>query len=158
MASLRLAWRQLRHQLGQLSVAILVIALGVALSAGMLLANAALRESFAESVDSLAGAADLQITARSGGAFDEEVVADVKAVPGVAAAAPLLLGRGFLEDDSRTAVRLVGVDMLDDATVRVYERSPTESAGIEDPLIFLNQTDSVLVSEGFLRRHGFERD
>jgi hypothetical protein len=42
MSRFRLAWIQIRSQLGQLSVAIIVIALGVALSAGMLLANARL--------------------------------------------------------------------------------------------------------------------
>jgi hypothetical protein len=44
MSRLRLAWIQVRSQLGQLAVAIVVIALGVGLSAGMLLANAALHK------------------------------------------------------------------------------------------------------------------
>jgi hypothetical protein len=63
MSRFRLAWIQIRSQLGQLSVAIIVIALGVALSAGMLLANAALRDSFEESIDAMAGRADLVVTA-----------------------------------------------------------------------------------------------
>ncbi len=156
--SLRMAAAQVRPQLGQLSVAIVVIALGVALAAGMLLANTTLRDSFEESVQALAGRADLQVTALSGSAFDAALLPSLKSVPGVDAAAPLLLGKAFLEDDDQTAVRIVGVDMLDDATVRLYEKSPTQAAGIDDPLVFLNQTDSALVSEVFLRRHASDHD
>lgn len=150
MSRFRLAWIQIRSQIGQLAVAIIVIALGVALSAGMLLANAALRESFDESIDALAGRADLVVSPRSGGTMDQAVLDQVRKVPGIAAAAPLLLGDGFVERDASIRVRVIGVDMLDDATVRVYGADPTSASGIQDPLIFLSQLDSVIAPKKLL--------
>ena len=85
--ALRRRVAELRLDLPQLAMAILVIALGVALAAGVLLANRSLRDRFDESVDALAGVADLQISAVSGGTFDESVLEEVRATPGVAAAA-----------------------------------------------------------------------
>ena len=167
----------MRSQLGQLAIAVIVIALGVALAAGMLLANAALREGFEESVAALAGRADLEVSALSGGTIDEGVLETVRAVQGVEAAAPLLLGMGFIEtrhgekseaiegaatgvaansEKKRVRLRIVGVDMLDDASVRVY-RSSADEAGIKDPLVFMNQPDSVLAPQLFLGRHGYRR-
>lgn len=152
MGRFRLAWIQIRSQLGQLSVAIIVIALGVALSAGMLLANAALRDSFENSIDAMAGRADLVVSPLSGGTLDEAILDTVRSVEGVEAAAPLLLGDGFIEGENPIRVRIVGVDMLDDATVRVYDRSPAEAAGVSDPLLFLSQQDSIIAPQRLLER------
>lgn len=155
MKRIRRAWCQLRPCLGSLGVAVGVIALGIALAAGMLLATAALRDSFRESAEALAGKADLQILPRSGnGHFPASVLEEVRAVDGVAAAAPMLARNGALDNETSEVVRVIGIDMLDDSTVRVYERSPGEAAGIEDPLVFLNQPDSTLIPAAFARELG----
>jgi putative ABC transport system permease protein len=156
MSRFRLAWIQIRSQIGQLVVAIVVISLGVGLSAGMLLANAALRESFEGSIDALAGRADLVVSPLSGGGMDESLLESVRALEGVEAAAPVLLGDGFLKGDDPLRLRIVGVDMLDDATVRIYETTPTEAAGIEDPLVFLSQQDSVIAPRELLRQRSLD--
>jgi putative ABC transport system permease protein len=154
MVALRWAWEQVRPRLGPISLAIVVIAFGVALAGGVLLANDTLQEAFQESVDALAGRAQIQIGARGGGAFDESLLERVRAVPGVGFAAPLLQGTAFLVGADKTPLRVLAVDMLDDATVRLYRSSPTEAAGIDEPLVFLSQTGSVIVPRSFLGRHG----
>lgn len=151
MSRTRLAWIQFRAQIGQLATAVVVIALGVALAAGMLLANAALRQSFEESVDALAGRAQLEVSPAAGGTLEEDILDKIRSVAGVEAAVPLLLGSAFLADGTGQRVSLVGIDMLDDATVRLYRATPGSGAQIEDPLIFLNQPDSVIVPSEFIR-------
>jgi len=157
VSGLRSRLTQLRRELPQLAMAIVVIALGVALAAGVLLANRSLRDRFDESVDALAGVADLQISTVSGGTFDEGMLDRVRATSGVKAAAPLLVGTTFVR--TREAVlrlRLIGVDMLDDDSVRVYRRADQPGA-LDDPLEFLNQNDSVLVPRSLASRLGTER-
>ena len=152
IARLRAASARLARDLPQVTMAVVVIALGVALAAGVLLANRALRDRFDESVDALAGAADLQITAVSGGTFDAAALDTVRDVPGVKAAAPLLLASAFVRRGGEiTRLRIAGVDLLDDATVRVYRR-PGGGSPLEDPLVFLNQQDSVLLPRALARR------
>lgn len=149
---MRSAWARLTRDLPQVVMAVVVIALGVALAAGVLLANRSLRDRFDDSVDALAGGADLQIAAVSGGTFDAAVLDDVRVVPGVKAAAPLLLAPAFVRSGAEvTRLRIAGVDLLDDATVRVYRR-PGGGNPLEDPLVFLNQQDSVLLPRALARR------
>lgn len=151
MGRLRLAWSQIRPQLGQLLIAVLTIALGVALAAGILLANASLVKSFEESIDVLAGQAELQVTTVAGGPLDEALIEEVRGVPGVEDAAALLVGTAYLEGDTPLSVRLIGVDMLDESAVRLYQAGETVAA-MEDPLIFLNQSDSVLFTRALATR------
>jgi putative ABC transport system permease protein len=142
---LRAAFERLSADLPQVAMGVVVIALGVALAAGVLLANRSLRERFDASLDALAGAADLQITAVSGGTFDAALLDRVRAVPGVRAAAPLLGASAFTRHGGAvTRLRVIGVDLLDDATVRVY-RGPGGGAALQDPLLFLARQDSVLL-------------
>jgi len=157
MPGLRFRLQELRRELPRLASAVVVIALGVALAAGVMLANRALRDRFDESVAAIAGAADLQIVAVSGGTLDEAALEQVRAVAGVKAAAPLLVGTTFVPDANALRLRLIGVDMLDDHSVRVYRRAdPT--TGPADPLIFLNQPDSVLAPRSLTARLGIGLD
>jgi len=156
---IRLAWSQLRQQIGQLAVAVTTIALGVALAASMLLANASLQEGFETSIDALAGRAELQVTSLAGGPIDEGLVEVVRGVSGVRTATALLVGSGFLGGarNEGTAVRVVGVDLLDDAAVRFYRTSPGGPAALDDALSFLNQPDSAVVTKSLAARLGLER-
>lgn len=151
---LRWAWEQVRPRLGQLALVICVVAIGVGLSGGVLLANRTLQAAFEASADGLAGEADIVVTpATSHGALDEGLPARIEEVPGVTATAPVLVGTAF--GPGRATVRIIGVDMLHEGTVRVYR-----SAGgniLEDPLIFLNQPGSILVPRVALDRFGLEK-
>ncbi|MDG2306417.1 MAG: ABC transporter permease [Candidatus Binatia bacterium] len=155
MNQVQLAWSQIRPQLGQLLIAVATIALGVALAAAILLSNASLVRSFEESLDVLAGEADLQVTGLSGGVVDETLVETVRAVPGVDVAAALLVGTAYVDAEEPMSVRIIGVDMLDESSVEIY-RARAQVAGMHDPLIFLNQPDSVLFTASLAEELGAE--
>ncbi|MDG2308825.1 MAG: ABC transporter permease [Candidatus Binatia bacterium] len=157
MIQLQLARMQLRGQYGQLALAIGVIALGVALATGVLLANDALRSSFEDSLGALSGRADLEVFAAGGGTLDERVLEEVLQRPETAAAAPLLMGAATVVGGLEVKVAVVGIDMLSDANIRIYDADPAQNSGIEDPLVFLNQQDSVIVPEALARELGLER-
>lgn len=158
ISRLRARLQRVRRELPQVAVVVVVIALGVALAAGVLLANQTLRERYDASVEALAGAADLQITAVSGGTFDASVLETVRATTGLKAAAPLLLAAAFTQHgEQMTRLRIIGVDLLDDATVRVYRRSDG-GAALDDPLAFLNQQDSVLLTDTLAARLGVSQE
>lgn len=146
------AWMQVWPRLGELTVAVFVIGVGIALSAAVMLASSTLRRSLETSVAAMSGRAQLQITAHGGVEFDDGVLPLIRTVDGVEAAAPLLFKRVFV-GTSDTELRLIGVDMLDDSTVRVYRKTADNDASIADPLVFLSQPDSVLLPTSFLRTH-----
>lgn len=154
MSRLAFAWVHVRSELAQLVAAVSVIALGVGLAGGILLANDALLRSARASTAALAGRADLQVRTVSGGLLDETVLDPVRAVDGVAAAAPLLLGTASVEGAGER-IGIVGVDLLDDATVRVYRSARSRSA-LDDPLLLLSQPDSALAPAALARARGLE--
>ncbi|MBI3912461.1 MAG: FtsX-like permease family protein [Armatimonadetes bacterium] len=85
-------WVSLRHLLGEGGRTLLVltgIALGVGVYVSIRLANHSALTSFAQTVDAVAGKANLQITGDTGG-FDERLFPRLKALPGVQAAAPVV--------------------------------------------------------------------
>lgn len=157
MIYFRLARMQLRGQAAQLAIATVVIALGVALAAGILLANDALRQSFESSLGALSGRADLELYAIGGGTLDESLLDEVIASGHVDAAAPMVMGTATVVNRPDVKLAVVGIDMLSDANIRVYEADPTESAGIEDPLIFLSQGDSAIVPQSLAEVLELER-
>lgn len=154
MRHLRFAWIRVRQDLGQLLSAVAVIALAVALATSILLAGAALRDAYDESLEALAGRADLRISPQSGGTFSEELVDMVREADGVEAAAPVLVGYGHVGGKTRTRLTLLGIDLLDEATVRLYESADT---GLEEPLIFLNDPESVILPSRLAKELGLDR-
>jgi putative ABC transport system permease protein len=104
--------RRLRTQPVQELLAGLGIAIGVALTFAVLVANASIAGSAEQVVRSVVGTADMQLSARSSHGVSAELVPVVRASPGVAHAAPLLEQRALLTaaDGRRTAVNVVGID------------------------------------------------
>src|SRR5438132_6221723 len=85
-------WVSCRHlfQEGARSLLTLLgVALGVAVFVSIRLANHSAMASFAETVDTVTGKANLQVVSDSGG-FDERVFPAVRKLPGVDAAAPVV--------------------------------------------------------------------
>ena len=111
-ALLYLYGRRLRTQPVQELLAGLGIAIGVALTFAVLVANASVAGSAEQVVRSVVGTADMQLSARGPRGLDGRVAAAVRTLPGVAHAAPLLEQRGVLvaDDGRRATVNLVGID------------------------------------------------
>jgi len=118
MAWLRMARRFTRGSAARLALTVLAVAWGVALVAGVCLANRAVLRAFVEVIDTMAGRAALEVVAGEGGLFPEGVAATVGTVPGVEAAAPSVKGAAYA--DGGELLTVYGVDLTGDAPERVY--------------------------------------
>src|SRR5438128_5406627 len=148
MAWLRMARRFTRGSTARLGLTVLAVAWGVALIAGVCLANHAVLRAFVEVIDTMAGRAALEVVAGEGGLFPEDVAAAVGATPGVEAAAPCVKGAAFAEGGALLTV--YGVDLTGDATERVYGAR----LEVDDPQAFLARPDSIAVARPFAAARG----
>ncbi len=142
-------WRT--HRLRVVMTA-LGIALGVAVFFAVRTANTALLDSLTLTVERLAGKSTLEVTTGETG-FPEEVLETVRATPGVELAEPVIeviVHTGF-EDEGNLLI--LGVDTTGDQQLRQYEFDRAQSE-IADPLTYLAQPQSILLSRSFAERHG----
>jgi putative ABC transport system permease protein len=134
-------------------LSILALALGVALVVAIDLMNAAVLDSFLDTVDGMAGRAALTVSAGEGLTFDEGLVAKVAAVPGVRLAVPLVTGIAFPDDGSGELLTVHGVDLGNDDAVRVYHRGDTSKL-VDDVVEFLNSKRSIVIGRALAARRG----
>src|SRR5690349_17984934 len=150
MMLLRLiSWPYARKHLLRCLLTTAGIVLGVGVFVGMRTANKSVLAAFNQTIDRIAGAAQLQITAGDAG-FDEEVLDKVREVPEVRAAAPVI--EATVGTD-KSNLLILGVDMLGDRNIRNYDLEGNDEA-IDDPLIFLAQPDSLMVTKKFADERG----
>ncbi len=142
--------RHARAHAGRTLLTVIGIALGVATVVSMRLLHASVSSSYERTITRIAGKAALQITNGEGG-VPEELLEDVKRVPGVAVAVPAVAG--FVSLPGRPGERLYvfGIDLLADASLRELQYAANE-AEVDDPLVFLAQPDSVALTARFLER------
>jgi putative ABC transport system permease protein len=141
----------------------LLTVLGVTIGVGLFVAihaiNASTLTFFRDNVTAMTGKASFTVFGGEAG-FPEEKVDVVKAVPGVEAAVPMIESRVRLDagpGHRGQTIVVLGIDLLQESAVRSYK---TEGGAdiIEDPLEFLNQEDSIIVTATFARDHGLELD
>ncbi len=102
---------RLRARLLQELFAVVGIAAGVALLFASQVASESLSSSVAQLSHGIVGNATLQLIARDAGGFDEGLVRQVRALPGVRVAAPLLEGSAAASGPrGHESVELVGAD------------------------------------------------
>ncbi len=137
-------------------------ALGIALGVALFVAIAAINEStlafFRTNVSSMTGKASFTVLGSEVG-FPEEIVDVVREVPGVESAVPMIENRARFGSGETLVV--FGVDLLQEAAVREYgggADADDQHADevIEDPLEFLNQPDSIIVTRSFAASHGLK--
>ena len=95
----------------------------------------------------------MQVSAGEPG-FDEDVLDKVRSLPGVRAAAPVIESTVSV---GGTNLLILGVDMLGDRNLRNYDLEDTGEA-IDDPLVFLAQADSLIVTSSFAGQKGLTID
>jgi putative ABC transport system permease protein len=126
------------------------IALGVAVVFAIHVLNRSVMASFARSIADVSGRSALCVGRGSGVA--EELLDTVRAVPGVAAAAPII--EDTVRDAERgTVLALLGVDATADRSVRDYERYARD-VQVEDELAFLNDPHGLLLPRALADRIG----
>ncbi len=128
------------------------IALGVAVFFAVRTANAALLDSLSATVERLAGKSTLEVTSGETG-FPEQVLDTVRATPGVELAEPVIeviVHTAFADEGN---LLILGVDTTGDQQLRQYEFDNSQTE-IADPLTYLAQPNSILLSRSFADRHG----
>lgn len=102
-------WRLRRHGVQEM-LAASGIAVGVALTFGVLLANTAINNSAGELDRQLIGSARLQLAARSSAGFDERIAKEAGELPGVQVASPVLRESAtIVGPKGRQLVQLLGL-------------------------------------------------
>jgi putative ABC transport system permease protein len=141
-------WRHVRTKPLRAVLTVLGIALGVALFVAIGAINASTLGFFRDNVGSMTGRATFTVMGSEAG-FPEEKVDVVKGVHGVEAAVPMVESRVRFDGPAgRRSQSLVvlGIDLLQESAVRAYQN---DDAVVEDPLEFLNQADSIIVTRTF---------
>ena len=142
-------WRE--HRL-RMSITTLSIALGVGVFFAVGSANRALLDSLALTVERLAGKSTLEVTSGESG-FPEQILDTVRGTPGVQLAEPVIevvLHTAFQDEGN---LLVLGIDTTGDQQLRQYEFDRAQSE-IADPLVYLAQPNSILLSRPFADRHG----
>src|SRR5438067_1012213 len=154
MILLRLiSWPYVRKHLLRSVLTTAGIVLGVALLVGMQTANQSVLGAFNQTVDRIAGKTQLQVSAGDTG-FSEDVLERVEAVREVRAAAPVIEASVATELRGQGRLLILAVDMTGDRGLRDYDFESGDQEVIDDPLIFLAQPDSLIVTREFADRNG----
>ncbi|MCC6860547.1 MAG: FtsX-like permease family protein [Bryobacterales bacterium] len=154
-----ISWPYARKHLLRATLTTVGIVLGVAVFVGIHLANGSVLAAFNRTVDRIAGKAQLQITAGEPG-FDEEVLERVQALPEVGVAVPAIEAPVETGLKGQGNLLILGVDMTGDRSLRDYdlEGEGEQEEVVEDPLVFLAQPDSLIVTREFASRNGLRID
>ena len=154
MMLLRLiTWPYVRKHLLRSALTTTGIMLGVAVFVGMHTANRSVLRALHRTVDRIAGATQLQITAGETG-FDEDVLERVQGLAEVRVAVPVVEAVVNTGLPAQGNLLVLAVDMTGDRSLRQYDLESGEEAIIDDPLVFLAQPDSLIVTREFAARNG----
>ena len=145
MILLRLiSWPYFRRHIVRTLLTTAGIVLGVAVFVGMHTANQSVLFAFSRTVDRIAGKTELQVTAGEAG-FGEETLDQVQAARSVRVAVPIVEAVVEMNSKDRGNLLVLGVDMTGDRSLRDYDLDG-DDAEIDDPLVFLAQPDSLMIS------------
>ena len=154
MILLRLiSWPYFRKHVVRTMLTMAGIVLGVAVFVGMHTANQSVLFAFNSTVDRIAGKTELQISAGETG-FDESVLETVQASPAVRIAVPVIEATVDAQIAGQGSLLILGVDMTGDRSLREYDLDAADEAIVDDPLVFLAQPDSLIVTREFADRNG----
>jgi putative ABC transport system permease protein len=145
-----ISWPYIRKHLLRWLLTVAGIVLGVAVFVGMHTANQSVLFAFRQTVDRIAGSTQLQISAAETG-FDENVLERVQVVPGVRVAVPVIEAVVSTGLKGQGNLLILGVDMTGDRGLREYDLQSGDEAVLDDPLVFLAQPDSLIVTGTFAR-------
>lgn len=132
---------------------LLGVVIGVATFSSIKMAQGTLIQGIRSTIDRVAGKAQLQITLVGG--VPEEVQEKVRSLAGVKAVSPIIEQIIVPTRSELGSLLVVGVDLLGDREMRDYSFDG-QDADLDDPLVFLAQPDSVLVTQQFAQKAGIK--
>lgn len=133
----------MREHWARSALTALGIAIGAAVLVAMTLTNDAISRSFSAMGDVLGRGADVVVRGGEPG-VDPALAAEVAAVPGVRAVAPLVIEQALLTDESR--LMIIGADFFAGDPMAVFGADEGAVDGMEDPLIFANDPSGLLIA------------
>ncbi|RPJ24431.1 MAG: ABC transporter permease, partial [Planctomycetaceae bacterium] len=142
----------LRQNPLRLCLTILGVAFGVAIFVAIRVTNLSTVRAFAETVDAVSGRTQLHIVGEVG-SLDQSLYLRVRAMPGLAAAVPVVTGYAAAEPWEGELLLVLGIDILLDRDVREYRIVASEDVDRESLRLLLDP-DTLFVSETFVQRHG----
>jgi len=153
MILLRLiSWPYFRKHVLRTLLTVAGIVLGVAVFVGMHTANQSVLFAFTTTVDRIAGKTELQITAGETG-FEEDVLEKAQSAASVRVAVPAIEAVVDTNLTGQGNLLILGVDMTGDRSLRDYDLDVGDDAVIDDPLVFLAQPDSIILTRQFADRN-----
>lgn len=147
-----ISWPYFRKHILRTLLTTAGIVLGVAVFVGMHTANQSVLFAFNYTVDRIAGKTELQVTVGETG-FNEEVLESVQASPSVRVAVPVIEAVVDSGIPGEGNLLVLGVDMTGDRSLRDYDLESGDEAVIDDPLVFLAQPDSIILTKEFAAKH-----
>ncbi len=170
--------RHLIHERGRTLLTLLGVTLGVAVFVSIRLANTSALRSFSDTVDTIAGKANLRISADAEG-FDESIFPDVLDLPGIEAAAPVIqtyarahpgpplsqksATPAYSSERYKETLLMMGIDLFFEEPFARYRDGPgirRESRDVTDigemerhALEFLNEDRGVAITGTLADRH-----
>src|SRR5438445_5236675 len=149
-----LARRQLRAHGARGALTAAGVGLGVALVVAIRVINASTLAAFTEAIEDLAGTAALQV--RGPGPFPETVAERLRALPGVDHAVPIVTATFFAVDPPATgeALAVFAADVTDGHAIRTLHLVKAGDRVVDDPLSFLVDAYSVILTDTFAVRLG----
>ncbi|MGE4054922.1 MAG: ABC transporter permease, partial [Vicinamibacterales bacterium] len=148
-----ISWPYLRKHVLRTMLTIAGIVLGVAVFVGMHTANQSVLFAFNETIERIAGRTELQVTAGEPG-FNEEVLEVVQGASSVRVAVPVIEAVVDSRLSGQGSLLILGVDMTGDRSLREYDLDEGDQAVVDDPLVFLAQPDSIMITREFADRNG----
>jgi len=156
MMLLRLiTWPYVRKHLLRCALTTAGIVLGVAVFVAMHTANQSVLHAFNRTVDRIAGATQLQVSAGEAG-FPEEILEKVQSLPEVEVAVPVIEATVQTGIPGAGNLLVLGVDMTGDRSLRDYDIENADETIVDDPLVFIAQPDSIIVSRQFCEKTGLQ--
>ena len=153
MILLRLiSWPYFRKHILRTLLTTAGIVLGVAVFVGMHTANQSVLYAFNRTVDRIAGKTELQVSAGETG-FNEEVLETVQSAPTVRVAVPVIEAVVDSRIEGQGSLLVLGTDMTGDRSLRDYDLEDADQAIIDDPLVFLAQPDSLMLTKSFAEKN-----
>jgi putative ABC transport system permease protein len=147
-----ISWPYIRKHALRSLLTVAGIVIGVCVFFAMHAANESVFNTFQETVRRIAGATELQISAGEPG-FSEDVLDRVESLTQVAVAAPVIEAVAATGRAGQGNLLVLGVDLTGDRSLRDYQFDGGDAAVIDDPLVFLAQPDSIILTTDYARRN-----
>jgi putative ABC transport system permease protein len=147
-----ISWPYCRKHVLRMVLTTAGIVLGVAVFVGMHTANQSVLYAFNSTVDRIAGKTELQVTAGETG-FDEAVLEAVQGAAAVRIAVPVIEAVVDTQIAGEGNLLVLGTDMTGDRSLRDYDLEEGDDAVVDDPLVFLAQPDSIILTREFAAKN-----